>query len=364
MRSFEPKSDEERLPVGVQDRLNASPLGVGLIGAGLVVQSIHVPVLAALADKFTFRSIWDIVPQRAELTAGRTGAKHAASIDALLADPAVDVVAICTPAHLHVEHALAAIHAGKRAVLVEKPLGTDLQAVVALHDAAAAAGTVLMVGSMHLHDAAWIAAARQRDATAFRPHLVRSQIILPPNGRFEQWSTEPLLPPNPPMGQMSVEQLMRLCIMELAIHDLPLVRRLLPAGAMPEVQSARLLDPFGYAVTLKAGGALVELIGIMHGHSQTDWRLDAISQDAHLQIAFTPSFVPAGSGTMNWTQSGATIHHHPADTNGYAGEWEAIAAILSGASPMPDPSGPFEDARFALAIAEQACAMIAGGSQS
>jgi myo-inositol 2-dehydrogenase / D-chiro-inositol 1-dehydrogenase len=113
MKGFEPKYDEERPPVGVQDRLNTLPLGVGLIGAGLVVQSIHVPVLAALADKFTFRSIWDIVPQRAELTAGRTGAKHAASIDALLADPAVDVVAICTPAHLHVEHALAAIHAGK-----------------------------------------------------------------------------------------------------------------------------------------------------------------------------------------------------------------------------------------------------------
>jgi myo-inositol 2-dehydrogenase / D-chiro-inositol 1-dehydrogenase len=152
--------------------------------------------------------------------------------------------------------------------------------------------------------------------------------------------------------------------MELAIHDLPLVRRLLSAGATPEVQSARLLDPFGYAVTLKAGTVLVELIGLMHGHSQTDWRLDAVSHDAHLQIAFTPSFVPAGSGTMSWTQGGATINHHPADTNGYAGEWEAIAAILSGASPMPDPSGPFEDARFALAIAEQACAMIAGGSRS
>lgn len=337
-----------------------APLGVGLVGAGLVVQSIHVPTLEALPDRFALRSVWDIVPQRAAQTAGRTGAEHAVSIDALLADPAVDVVAICTPAHLHVEHALAAIHAGKRAVLVEKPLATDVRDITALHDAAVAHGTLLMVGSMHLHDAAWLAAERQRDASNFAPHLVRSQIVLPPNGRFEHWSTEPLSPPNPPMSPMSADQLMRLCIMELAIHDLPLVCRLLPAGARPQVQSARLLDPFGYAVTMEAGGVLVELLGLMHGHGQTDWRLDAISRDAHLEIAFTPSFVPAGSGSMKWTQDGTTLQQHPTNSNGYAGEWVAMAAILSGAAPMPDAAGPIEDSRFALAIADQACALIAG----
>jgi myo-inositol 2-dehydrogenase / D-chiro-inositol 1-dehydrogenase len=350
--------------VGVHGQSNASLFGVGLIGAGLVVQSIHVPVLEALSNQFNLRSVWDVVLQRAELTAGRTGASHAASIDALLADPSVDVVAICTPGHLHVEHALAAIQAGKRAVLVEKPLGTNLQDILALQEATDASGTLLMVGSMHLHDAAWIAAERQRDATDFSPHFVRSQIVLPPNNRFEQWSTEPFSPPNPPMGNMSAEQLMRLCIMELAIHDLPLVRRMLPAGALPDVKSARLLNPFGYAVTLSAGGVLVELLGLMHGHCQTDWRLDAVSRDAHLRIDFTPSFVPAGSGTMTWTQGGATALHHPAPTNGYTGEWEAMAAILAGAAPVPDPAGPFDDAHFALAIAEQACAKIAEGARS
>ena len=347
----------------VNSQSNASVLGVGLIGAGLVVQSIHVPVLEGLSGQYDLRSVWDIVPERAEQTAGRTGASHAASIDALLADPFVDVVAICTPAHSHVEHALAAIHAGKRAVLVEKPLGIELRDILSLQQEADARGTLLMVGSMHLHDAAWIAAERQRDAADFSPQFVRSQIVLPPNHRFEQWSTEPLSPPNPPMGNMTGEQLMRLCIMELAIHDLPLVRRLLPAGAMPDVKSARLLNPFGYAVTLSAGDVPVELLGLMHGQWQTDWRLDAVSQDAHLRIDFTPSFVPAGSGTMMWTQGGETALHHPATTNGYAGEWEAMAAILSGAAPMPDPAGPFDDARFALAIAEQACAMIARGGR-
>ena len=133
---------------------------------------------------------------------------------------------------------------------------------------------------------------------------------------------------------------------------------------MPEVKSARLLNPFGYAVTLSAGGALVELLGVMHGHSQTDWRLDAVSHDAHLRIDFTPSFVPAGSGTMTWTQGDASVLHHPAPTNGYAGEWKAMAANLAGAAPLPNPASPFDDARFALAIAEQACVKIAEGGLS
>jgi hypothetical protein len=120
-----------------------------------------------------------------------------------------------------------------------------------------------------------------------------------------------------------------------------------------------LLDPFGYGVTLAAGGVLVELIGQMHGGWHTDWRLDAVSADAHLQIVFTPSFVPAGSGTLTWTQDGTTIRHQPTVANGYVGEWEMMAAILVGTTPRPDPMGPIEDVRFALSIADQACTLIA-----
>ncbi|MFM6854089.1 MAG: Gfo/Idh/MocA family protein [Sphingopyxis sp.] len=339
----------------------AAPIGVGLIGAGLVVQSIHAPVLAAMRHRYTVRSVWDIMPERAAQTANRCGAAPAASIDALLADPLVDVVAICSPAQHHAAHAMAAILAGKRAVLVEKPLATDAATLDVLHAAALAAGTVLMVGSMHLYDPAWQAAMAQCAQTPFAPHAVFSRIILPPNGRFEQWATQPLAPANPPMPAMSADQLMRLCVLELAIHDLPLVRRLLPADAAVHVQSARLLNPFGYAITLDAGGVAVELLGAMHGHSHTDWRLDAVARDAHLRVDFTPSFVAAGSGRMAWTTAHGTTMHHHAPTNGYAGEWAMLADILSGAHAPPDPADAVADARFALSIADQCSAIMAHG---
>jgi predicted dehydrogenase len=67
-----------------------------------------------------------------------------ATLDALLADPEVDLVDICAPTQQHAEKAIAALKAGKH-VLVEKPIAlrpTDADAMLA---AARAAGRLLMV---------------------------------------------------------------------------------------------------------------------------------------------------------------------------------------------------------------------------
>ena len=50
--------------------------------------------------------------------------KRYASVEAMAADPEIEVVFISTPAHLHVEQAMIAAKAGK-AIFVEKPLGHD-----------------------------------------------------------------------------------------------------------------------------------------------------------------------------------------------------------------------------------------------
>ena len=63
----------------------------------------------------------------------------------LLADPAIDVIDICTPNYLHAEMALAAIRAGKH-VYCEKPLALDVDEAAQLARAAAQAGVVHAVG--------------------------------------------------------------------------------------------------------------------------------------------------------------------------------------------------------------------------
>lgn len=67
------------------------------------------------------------------------------TVEALCADPGVDAVYVATPSHLHCEHALLAIGAGKH-VVCEKPLATRLEDCDRMIEAARCAGVVLMQG--------------------------------------------------------------------------------------------------------------------------------------------------------------------------------------------------------------------------
>jgi predicted dehydrogenase len=68
-------------------------------------------------------------------------------VEDLLADPNVDAVDICLPTNLHSSVALAALRAGKHA-LVEKPMALDGGAAQEMLDAAKASGKTLMVGQV------------------------------------------------------------------------------------------------------------------------------------------------------------------------------------------------------------------------
>ena len=79
-------------------------------------------------------------PESAEAAAAELGAeRHFASAEELVRDPDVDVVHICTPNHLHLPLAEAALAAGKH-VICEKPLALDAAGAQRLVDAAAESG--------------------------------------------------------------------------------------------------------------------------------------------------------------------------------------------------------------------------------
>jgi predicted dehydrogenase len=71
---------------------------------------------------------------------------------ALLEDPSLEAVHICTPARSHYAVAREALLAGKH-VLVEKPLAATLDKGLALADEAQSRGLVLMVGHVYLYNA-------------------------------------------------------------------------------------------------------------------------------------------------------------------------------------------------------------------
>lgn len=337
-------------------------LGVGIVGSGLVTRSIHLPALAALSDDFAVRAIWDPHTDLAEATARTCGACAAPTYDAMLADPAVEAVVIGSPPAFHAAQTIAALRAGKAMVLVEKPLCATLEEAEAIARAARETGG-MVVGAMHLFDPAWRFMAQQLKAQYSPPSLVRSCIILPPNGRFDDWASEVILPmPAPAPAQRTEAMMMYGAIMGLAIQDLPLVRRLLVDASSPEVLHAVRLAPFGYMLTLRAGDQMVDMFAFMHGHWRPEWTLSATAPDWQAHAEFTPSFVMAGSGQASLATPAQVTSQHPLAENGYAGEWRAIAAMMRGEAPPPSPDEIVQDFAFALAIAEQASAMIEKGA--
>lgn len=80
------------------------------------------------------------------------GGRAYESVEALCADPSVQVVYVATPHELHAEHARLAAARGKH-VLVEKPMALTLEDCRAMIAAARAAGVRLVVGPSHGFDA-------------------------------------------------------------------------------------------------------------------------------------------------------------------------------------------------------------------
>ncbi len=95
---------------------------VALVGAGAFAKETLLPNLRALGESFQLQAIVSRHAENAAIVSKQFGAAYAtADYDAVLADPDVDAVILCTRHDLHASMALRALQAGKH-VLVEKPL--------------------------------------------------------------------------------------------------------------------------------------------------------------------------------------------------------------------------------------------------
>ena len=111
-------------------------LGVGVIGAGLIGR-VHARSARLAGGRLV--GIVGPSPERSRDLAAELGASVAfPSAEALMTHPDVDVIHICTPNHLHVPLAEAALRAGKH-VVCEKPVALDAASAARLAGLAEAA---------------------------------------------------------------------------------------------------------------------------------------------------------------------------------------------------------------------------------
>ena len=91
---------------------------VGLVGYGFAGATFHAPLIEG-SGRATVAAIVTSQPERAR--ADWPGARIVDSLDLLLADSGISVVAIATPNDTHFDHAKRALEAGKH-VVVDKPV--------------------------------------------------------------------------------------------------------------------------------------------------------------------------------------------------------------------------------------------------
>jgi len=139
----------------------AKELGVGVIGLGMGRDLFYLN--GDPSSRFEVRAVCSRDPARAERAARDHGLGFfTADYRELVARADVDLVAVFSPDHLHAEHCLAALRAGKH-VLVTKPMVTRLSDAVELTRESEARGLKLLVGETCRWYTSFLAAKRLLD---------------------------------------------------------------------------------------------------------------------------------------------------------------------------------------------------------
>lgn len=135
----------------------ASSIGVGILGSGFMgrtwceaTNTARGAHLVAVAGG-----------SRAAALAADYGVRELAAAE-LIADPAIGLVIVATPPHIHADQAEQVARAGKH-VLIEKPLANNLREADRIRDAFRQSATTLGVVSQHRFRGAPVAAKRAID---------------------------------------------------------------------------------------------------------------------------------------------------------------------------------------------------------
>jgi myo-inositol 2-dehydrogenase/D-chiro-inositol 1-dehydrogenase len=201
-------------------------LQVGLIGAGRIGQ-VHASTIAYHVSSAQLAAVTDPMPGAAQAVAAKFRVPTIADdYSAIVADPNIDAVMICTPTDTHAEIITAAARAGKH-IFCEKPIALSLEATDAAIQAAEQAGVKLQIGFNRRFDANF---ARLRQAVVGgeigAPHILH--IV----------SRDPAPPP------ISYVRSSGGIFLDMAIHDWDIARFLI--GSEIEevyVQGGVMVDP-------------------------------------------------------------------------------------------------------------------------
>jgi len=158
-------------------------LRIGLLGAGRIGQ-VHARTIVQRVTGAQLVAVADPFPDAAHALAQRYGIAHAGTdCMAIISDPTIDAVMICTPTTTHCEYIIAAAQHGKH-IFCEKPIALTLAETDRALRAVAEAGVKLQIGFNRRFDANFMrvqqAVADGHIGTARLMHIISRDPAPPP----------------------------------------------------------------------------------------------------------------------------------------------------------------------------------------
>jgi predicted dehydrogenase len=308
-------------------------LKVGVIGAGIIAQVMHLNYLRELADHYEITALCDIALENAQANAASYGiSKVFTDWQELLREP-VDVVLVLTSGS-HAPIAIEAARAGKH-VLVEKPMCFSVEEGKQMRDAAAESGTVLMVGYPKRYDAAFgrfreevarIADPRLLRVTTFEsPFLpyVRHYPLAPiapiPADAVQRWQAETDARVTQAIGD--VDQFLRTTyqrvLLDTLVHELNTVRAVL---GEPERLDYVDIQSSSLTAMLKFGGLPVAIHWVdLPGITRYKMEFACYGPDKRVTISFPSPFLRSAPTLLDIEggENGTTRSWHTEEISSY-----------------------------------------------
>ena len=163
----------------------SKPIRIGVIGAGAIASSVHLPIMTRRSDLFTVTALADLNLPAVEALANRFSIEHRFdSAEKLIASGEIDAVAILNSG-THADYVIQALNSGLN-VFCEKPLAYTRAEIDSIESALKKSAGQLMIGYMKTYDAAVLAAAENITS---RPRTV-DVLVLHPSGDSQLATTD------------------------------------------------------------------------------------------------------------------------------------------------------------------------------
>jgi 1,5-anhydro-D-fructose reductase (1,5-anhydro-D-mannitol-forming) len=301
-------------------------LGWGIIGLGRSADTLVGPAIAADPNSRLVAAVSRDTDRAKAFAERHDVASATTDYAAMLADPAVDVVAITSPNALHPEQAMAAARAGKH-VFSDKPLAPDAATAARVLEACVAAGVKIGLNFQTRHHACFQEARRIIAAGEIGEVLAVQVDASPGAVPLGGWRADPEL-----AGLGAVNN--------IAVHIHDLLRFLIGAevsevSAMFDTGRASALERMPMVLMRFANGAMA----FANGNQVTPKPLnDIVIHGTTGRIDGRGITRPGMEGDMRVTTATGETTKHYSSHDAYERTVRAFSeAVLAGRE--PDPSG-------------------------